>query len=232
MSNIESKRNRGLNKPKEFATVHGWGVNDSDYKVTEIINGKLVTCLYYEKWSSMIERSHSKKAQQKRPSLKDNDVCIDWKYFSNFKSWMQTQQWEGMHLDKDILIVGNKRYSPETCCFVPNYINQLVNAGSSVRSEKPLGVVEYKDASPKAKRYGSRLKTRHGGIHLGSFHTTLEAHFAWVEQKANYIEDTVAFWAKDPETKHSFSHEIADSLLDRVWRMRLNVATGQETLLI
>lgn len=180
----------------------------------------------------MVERSHSKKAQEKRPSLKDNQVVIEWKHFSNFKVWMESQQWEGMHLDKDILTQGNKIYGPETCCFVPHYINQLINGGSPIRSDNPLGVIEYKDASATAKRFGSRLQTRSGAIYLGSYHTAKEAHLVWAEQKANYIEDSVAFWAVDEDTRHSFSYKIAEALLDRVWKMRLNVATGQETLLI
>lgn len=33
---------------------------------------------------------------------------------------------EGWHLDKDILLKGNKVYSPETCAFVPAKINSLL----------------------------------------------------------------------------------------------------------
>lgn len=225
------KRKRSLNKPKQQATVSGWGINDADYKVTVKVNGKSVMCPFYDKWKAMVKRSHNKTVQEKRPSLKDNSVCIEWKYFMSFKSWMEAQPWKGMDLDKDVLVVGNKHYSPTTCRFVPNYINQLVNTGSSARSLNPIGVLN-NNTSSKSKRYSARLQRRDGSLYLGSFFTPLEAHLVWAEQKANYIEDTVAFWAQDPETKHSFSYEIADSLLDRVWRMRLNVVTGQETLLI
>lgn len=48
-----------------------------------------------------------------------------WKYLSNFKKWYDEHYVEGWHLDKDILMQGNKFYSPETCCFVPFEINVL-----------------------------------------------------------------------------------------------------------
>lgn len=47
-------------------------------------------------------------------------------YFSNFLKWFNGNYIKGYALDKDILIKGNKVYSPETCCFVPYEINTLV----------------------------------------------------------------------------------------------------------
>jgi len=45
-----------------------------------------------------------------------------------------------MHLDKDILIKGNKIYSPSTCCFVPQNINVLFTKRESERGLYPIGV--------------------------------------------------------------------------------------------
>jgi len=40
---------------------------------------------------------------------------------------MERQDWEGKHLDKDILIPGNKIYSPDRCIFVSSLINLLID---------------------------------------------------------------------------------------------------------
>ena len=45
-----------------------------------------------------------------------------------------------MHLDKDILIKGNKIYSPQTCCFVPENLNSLITKNDSIRNNLPIGV--------------------------------------------------------------------------------------------
>ena len=39
---------------------------------------------------------------------------------------------EGYSLDKDILVKGNKIYSPETCCFVPQDVNILFTKRTSL----------------------------------------------------------------------------------------------------
>lgn len=46
-------------------------------------------------------------------------VCEEWLTFSNFKRWMEQQDYEGKALDKDLLVSQNKTYSSETCVFVP-----------------------------------------------------------------------------------------------------------------
>ena len=55
----------------------------------------------------------------KRNSRLICSVCEEWKHFSNFKKWFDENYIEGFDIDKDILIKGNKVYSPEACSFVP-----------------------------------------------------------------------------------------------------------------
>ena len=45
-----------------------------------------------------------------------------------------------MHLDKDILVKHNKIYSPDTCIFVPERINELFVKNNKKRGEYPIGV--------------------------------------------------------------------------------------------
>ena len=99
--------------------IYGWGINDADYVVSYAVNGKRKSCQYYEKWVGMLRRAFSEKYKAKNPSYLCVTVCEEWKYFSNFKKWMETQYFDGLELDKDILKSGNSVYSPETCAFVP-----------------------------------------------------------------------------------------------------------------
>ena len=66
--------------------------------------------------------------------------------FENFYEWLHSQEnfdkWndDKWTIDKDILIKGNKVYSPETCCLVPNNVNALFIKKSNYRGDLPIGV--------------------------------------------------------------------------------------------
>lgn len=103
--------------------VQGVGVNDIPGSSSIPNGGKL--CRYYATWSAMIQRCYSKSYQVKKPWYIGVTVCDDWLIFSNFKAWMEQQDWHGKELDKDILSFDGKKYSPETCCFVTSLLNNF-----------------------------------------------------------------------------------------------------------
>ena len=82
----------------------------------------------YKVWYSMLQRCY-KECYINKPTYKDCTVCDEWLCFENFEKWYNENYYEVddeiMNLDKDILVKGNKIYSPETCCFVPKRINIL-----------------------------------------------------------------------------------------------------------
>ena len=43
-------------------------------------------------------------------------------------------------LDKDILIIGNKHYSPETCVFVNHVVNTVITDRTATKGDYPVGV--------------------------------------------------------------------------------------------
>lgn len=49
----------------------------------------------------------------------------------SFKKWFDENYIKGYELDKDILIKGNRIYSPDTCCFVPSFINRLYTSSKN-----------------------------------------------------------------------------------------------------
>jgi hypothetical protein len=122
--------------------VHGIGyLGEGKYKSRE--NGKITN--QYNTWHSMFNRCYNEKNHLKFPSYKGGSVTIEWHNFQNFAKWYDENYYsiegEMMCLDKDILVKGNKVYSPETCVFVPRRINTLFAKGHKNRGNLPIGVV-------------------------------------------------------------------------------------------
>lgn len=157
--------------------MYGVGINDADYIVIKGRRGdKRDACPFYEKWKSMLLRCYGSDAYKaKTPTYRDCYVCDDWLYFSNFKAWMETQDWEGKQLDKDLLVKGNKVYSPQTCCFLTRRVNMYLSAARSKKSSLLTGAVLVWTG-----RYISQCNDENGlSNHLGTFDTEIEAHNAW-----------------------------------------------------
>lgn len=106
--------------------ISGVGICDADYTVKHRVDGKYVTCRFYARWVDMINRCYSEKVHATKPSYKECTVCESWRTFSNFKRWMEQQDFEGKQLDKDIIVPGNKIYSPSTCAFVSKELNSVL----------------------------------------------------------------------------------------------------------
>jgi hypothetical protein len=156
--------------------IFGVGINDATYKV----KGGGVTCPYYRKWSSMLERCYSERELREYPQYRGCLVETNWHYFSNFKSWMESQDWEGKHLDKDLLGDG-KLYSPETCCFLKAGTNMFLTNRKNGRGAYLLGVHLHK-GSGKFRAVCNNPSTKKQE-HLGLFIGEMEAHLAWKAKK-------------------------------------------------
>lgn len=158
--------------------ICGVGVNDADYNVCtkEYVDGKYKiawACPFYLTWKEMIRRCYDKSLHKRQPTYMDCLVTDDWKYFSKFKAWMETQDWEGKELDKDIILLGNKVYCPDMCVFVDSRINLFIKERSKT-TNLPIGVF--------LERSGKYRASGHGK-YLGSYITPEEAHKAWLAFK-------------------------------------------------
>tara|TARA_R110000824_G_scaffold297393_1_gene485595 strand:+ start:704 stop:1270 length:567 start_codon:yes stop_codon:yes gene_type:complete len=161
--------------------VFGVGINDADYKTHPTIDGKQVVCPFYRRWCDMLRRGYSEKFQERCPTYKGCSVAEEWLTFSNFRKWMVEQDWKGNDLDKDLLVEGNKTYSPETCVFICGELNKLLTDSAASRGELPIGVTENKD------KYEARVKKNGIKVYLGTFKTPEEAHAAWKKAKAQIV---------------------------------------------
>ena len=108
---VSRKGRAGTNK-----LVCGVGINDANYKIytSMDINGRrsVYICPYYVKWKSMIERCYSPQFQRDIDSVYYGcTVSEEWKKFSNFKAWMEKQNWVGRNLEKNMIVSDNKARS-------------------------------------------------------------------------------------------------------------------------
>lgn len=177
---------------KKRTPLWGVGVNDSNYTLEireKSENGKKRlkwVCPYYDKWRSMIQRCYSPSNLKRNPTYIGCEVCEDWKIFSKFKSWMEEQQWEGMQLDKDIIFLGNKLYSPRTCAFVTKRANTFVRDTSKRRGLLKEGVSMSKNSD----KYFAfcRNPFSKGSNYLGAFNSEDDAHNAWLDKKQEFAK--------------------------------------------
>ena len=171
--------------------VYGAGINDAEYKVRiqehyydEVGKRRTVvvwTCPYYKRWLSMLYRCYSPLYHERAATYIGCSVCDDWIYFTNFKAWMEQQDWEGKDLDKDILVEGNKEYGPDTCVFVSQRVNKFLNVHNNTTPETLTGATW----DTKRKRYvvkcGNPILKK--SVTLGRFIDPYEAHTTWFEYK-------------------------------------------------
>lgn len=160
-------------------TVNGIGYLGSNIKVTK--SGA------YDAWHSMLERCYSELYHITRPTYRDCTVSEEWQNFTNFKKWYDDNYITGYHLDKDLLKFGNKLYSPNTCCFIPQQINSLIKDSSNNRGDCPLGVSKRKKKGTNMFNglYNVSCGTgkKGGSIYIGRFTCPYKAFEAYKEFK-------------------------------------------------
>ena len=160
--------------------ICGVGLNDADYVIYPTIDGKRVMCPFYLTWKDMITRAYSEKYQKRYPTYKGCSVVKEWHTFSNFKAWMQTQDWQGKELDKDLKVLGNKVYGPDTCMFIPPIINSFISV--PILGKSKLGVTCYRK-----NKYVVRIRKYGKHYYIGTFNNEDEAHEAYNEKRKEYI---------------------------------------------
>lgn len=163
--------------------VCGVGINDAEYSVNHVSGGRRSQCPFYERWASMLNRCYGKSYQTKYPTYIGCSVCDEWLVFSVFKLWMVSQDWKGMHLDKDVAIPGNKIYSPECCRFITPALNSLLNDSKSTRGDYSIGVYFRKDTG----KYKAQISDLGDYKFLGYHDTESLASSAYAKAKRDII---------------------------------------------
>ena len=143
----------------------------------------------YLDWQSMLARAGQAGKCKPYPTYFDCSICEDWIHFQRFAEWHEENYYkvEGskIQLDKDLLIQGNKIYSPETCVFAPSWLNTFIISSKISRGEHPLGVCFNKRNG----KYKAQCSVNGAQKYLGYFTTPEEAHVRYVEFKRSLVPD-------------------------------------------
>jgi len=171
---------------KRNRLVCGVGISDSDYQIrTQAIladgSRRWSTCPIYQVWRSMLSRCYSLSYQAGKPTYIGCSVDPEWLRFSNFSKWMLSQNWEGLALDKDIIIPGNKVYASDRCVFISQSLNSFLNDHGASQGEWPIGVHLHAESG----RFRSECSNPFTGKRerLGGFSCPHAAHDAWRSRK-------------------------------------------------
>lgn len=186
---VESKEARykiGLRK------VCGIGIND----IPGVSNINNPDFWKYKLWKGMITRCFSAKIKQQHETYIGVSCDDSWLVFSKFISDALTVEnvkkylSHSWHLDKDILVKGNKLYSLNTVCFVPSEINNLLISSKKTRGCLPVGLSIHKGSGK------IQVRVSKGGknLFLGKFDNLDEAFHKYKVEKEEHIKFVARKW--------------------------------------
>lgn len=176
--------------------VFGIGyIGEGEYKRWE--NGRNTRA--YDTWNNMLGRCYDEKCQEKNPTYIDCEVCEEWHDFQAFAEWYYKNYYEikgeQMCLDKDILLKGNKIYSPETCIFVPKRINSLFIKCDSKRGNNPVGVFDCENGKYQVSFSIYDFKTcKSKSEYLGRYDTQEKAFEVYKQFKERNIKEFADYY--------------------------------------
>ena len=178
-------------KVKDPYTPSVFGVGVAGTKYPNRVNGRKTK--EYVLWCHMFERCYSDAYKKKYPTYEGCEVSENFKSYEYFYEWCHKQvgfnkEW---HLDKDLLIKGNKVYSEDTCVFLPSEINSLLTKREALRGKHLIGVSWCK----KANAFKASVNKNKGKQeHLGYFKTELEAFNAYKTAKEAFVKEQANKW--------------------------------------
>ena len=180
----------GRVKDPYLASVFGVGVVGTKYP-SEV---NRVKTKEYVLWTHMLRRCYSDYFKKKYPTYIDCAVSENFNYYEYFYEWCQNQIGfgnNGWHLDKDLLVKGNKAYSEDSCVFVPTEINLLLVKREASRGEHLIGV----HWCNTKKAFVAQVNKNKGRSEwLGSFNTELEAFNAYKKAKESFVKEQAEKW--------------------------------------
>lgn len=167
----------------------------------------------YDIWKSMMNRCYNEKSQIKRPTYIGCTVCDEWHSFQSFAQWYKDNS-KGktgrLELDKDLKVVGNKTYSPDTCLLIEKTVNIFIRGPEGGSGKYPIGVSIAKATGKFRSRCNNPITGKTEQV--GTFNSEADAHIAWRKRKRE-IAIQLASDQADEEVKR-YLIAWGDSLID------------------
>ena len=190
-------------------TVFGVGMIGEKYSAS--VNKKITK--EYIAWSGILERCFNENYKEKHLTYINAICCDEWLLYENFYEWLHSQEnfdkWfngNRWNIDKDILIKANKIYSPDTCCLVPNNVNNLFVKRDMYRGKYPLGVSKYDNGYV---AYCNNPFINNKREYLGYYSTPEKAFNVYKIYKENLIKEIAQIeYSKNNITKQCFEAMI------------------------
>lgn len=151
------------------------------YDIGTVIREKGEKCPFKRKWVQMLHRCYFIGRKTTHPTYNQTHVAEDWLIFSNFKAWMEQQDWQDKELDKDLLGDGSI-YSINTCCFLPKEVNGFMRDNNA----KGYFLKDKKKYSSSVKHPVSKKK-----VTSGTFASLEEATEGWRKTKRKIAEEII-----------------------------------------
>ena len=166
---------------------------------------------FRNRYGAMKHRCYSEEYHKLHPSYIGCEISEEFSTFEKFYVWAKDNFYqfrnELMDLDKDILVKGNKIYSPNTCIFVPQSVNKILTLRQLHNGNYPLGVYYNKRAC----KFKAQINIRGRRITLGCFGTPQEAHKVYIQAKQEYLR-----W-----TAYEYRDEIPEKLFNALLKYQI-----------
>ena len=171
-------------------SVYEVGITGTKYQPK--ING--VNTKEYDLWHSMLERCYSDTYKKKYPTYESCEVSDNFKSYEYFYEWCNKQigfSNKDWHLDKDLLVKGNKVYSESTCVFLPQEMNKILTKSTATRGKHLIGV----SWSKTNRAFKAQVNKNKGKReYLGIFNTEVEAFNAYKQAKESFVKEQAEKW--------------------------------------
>lgn len=180
----------------------------------------------HSRWVEMLRRCYSETYRSKTDAYVGCIVCNDWLNYSEFKKWfhsnknslMRDENGSFWHLDKDVLVRGNKVYSPDTCCFIPQEVNKVAVKPKRKLTHQGLpegvGVIKPKT---KGSKVGYTARAHSGTTdkdrYLGYYDTPERAFKVYKYAKEAHIKSLAEKW------KGKIDDKVYQALLE--WKIEI-----------
>ncbi len=149
----------------------------------------------YTYWINILHRCFDENYINQHPLCKGSSICDDWLDYGCFKNWYDKNYYTAgdfhMILNNNLLD-NSKRYSPETCVFLPAEINNIFwTAGlkTVTNNNLPKGIFvkQYKSYRQSFPVYTVNIQ----GNHIGMSSDVHEALQMWQEAKQDKLKQMI-----------------------------------------